>query len=148
MRDLLFRDLETLTRFSHPCVDDFKSRLNSFYPDLWAHLESVPDLEPEAGRAVLTYLLGSACQSQNTLNVELGRAGLLALPRGWLLRHIEEAAEPLLRAGEEWEYRRLLEICWKLDVALVRKLASDGAGSKNGEVRETCEGCLRELGDT
>ena len=146
MRDLVFRDLETLMGFSHPYIEEFKSRLDSFRPGLWAHLELVPNLDAQAGRAVLSYLLGSACQSQNTLNIELGRAGLLALPREWLLLNIEEAAEPLLRADDEWEYRRLLEVCWKLDGGLVRRLALGGVGNENPEVREACEEYLKELG--
>jgi hypothetical protein len=145
MSDLVFRDLETLTRFSHHYIDEFRSHLNSLHPDLFAHLDLVPELEPNVGRAVLSYFLSAACQCQNILNIELGRASLLALPREWVLQHIEEAAEPLLRAEEEWEYRRLLEVCWKLDFELVRKLASRGMGSENPEVRETGEDCLKEL---
>jgi hypothetical protein len=64
---------------------------------------------------VLSYFLELACQAQNMLNIELGRASLVTLPRKWLLEKIEAAAKPLLDTNDEWEYRRLLEVYWKLD---------------------------------
>lgn len=147
MRHLVFRDIETLTNLSHPYVKEFKSQHDAFHPGLWSCLERVPDLDANVGRALLNYLLSLACRCQNTLNIELGRAGLLALPKGWLLRHIEEAVGTLLRVDDEWEYRRLLEVCWKIDDELVRRFALDGIERANGEVREISDECLKELGD-
>ena len=130
------RDLNTLLSFSHPYIDRFKQRLDSLQPKLWTHLELTPRLDPANGKAVLSFLLELACQSSNMLNIELGRAGLFAIPRDWLLETIEEAAEPLLQLNDDWEYRRLLEVYTELSNAFVRRLALRGLKSTNPEIKK------------
>ncbi|BAZ18106.1 hypothetical protein NIES4071_99890 [Calothrix sp. NIES-4071] len=38
------------------------------------------------------------------LNIELGRAGLLAIPKNWLLENIREAIQRVLNLNDYWEY--------------------------------------------
>jgi hypothetical protein len=75
----------------------------------------------------------------------LGRTALWAIPRTWLLDHIEAAAEPLLQLEEDWEYRRLIELYWHLDIPLVRRLAIHGLASQNSDIREAASECLEKL---
>jgi ribosomal 50S subunit-associated protein YjgA (DUF615 family) len=49
--------------------------------------------------------------------------------RTWLLERLEEASKSLLDANDEWEYRRLLDVYWKLDEGLVRNLVIWGEKS-------------------
>jgi len=42
----------------------------------------------------------------------------------------------LLDMDDEWEYRRLAEVYFELDINLARKLAQLGLNSKNDEVVE------------
>jgi hypothetical protein len=122
MNDLTFRDLEELLHGTHPYIERYKHELDGVQENLWMHLETVPQLEEKEQQFVLSYFLELACQAQNILNIELGRASLVALPRNWLLEKIEEASKPLLDENDEWEYRRLLEVYWKLGEGLVRNL--------------------------
>jgi hypothetical protein len=116
--------------------------MDTFQKDLWAHLELVPSLPVMTGRAVLAYLLELACQSQNALTIELGRKVLMALPRIWLLEHIEIAAEPLVQLNDEWEYRRLLELYSLLDTMLVRQLALRGINNPDTGIKEASRSFL------
>ncbi|HEX8905446.1 MAG TPA: hypothetical protein VF771_11415, partial [Longimicrobiaceae bacterium] len=75
-----FRQLPELLRLEHPYVEQLKEWMDAIEPELWRHPERTPSLAPEQGRAVVSGLLELACQCQNMLNIELGRAGLLALP--------------------------------------------------------------------
>jgi streptomycin 6-kinase len=67
---------------------------------------------------------------------------ILSLRRKWLLRNIEAAAEPLLESGDDWEYRRLLELYALLEPSLVLRLAGRAAGDTRAEVREAGEDFL------
>ena len=142
------RDLNTLLSFSHSYIDRFRHELDSIQPNLWANLDEVPRLHPAKGKAVVSCLLEFACQCQNMFNIELGRAGLLAIPRDWLLQNIEEAAEPLLVSDDDWEYRRLIEFYWEFSEGLVRRLAVRGLDSGNPEIKEAAEDFLRALETT
>ncbi len=140
MSDSEFRNLECLINFTNPYVDGFKQTLNSYYPHLWKQLEIVPTLKPQVSSAVLAELLCLACQCQNMMNIELGRAGLMALPREWLLQNIEEAAKPLLELDDDWEYLRLLEVCWLLEAGdLERRILLGGLNSSNPDVSALCK---------
>lgn len=51
---------------------------------------------------------------------------------------------------DEWEYRRLAEVCFELDVNLSKKLARLGQESKNEEVVEAATdlwGWITEVGE-
>jgi hypothetical protein len=93
---------------------------------------------------VVSYLLELACRSQNIMNIELGRSGLLALPRQWLLGRFYKDAEPLLRQEAEWEYRRLLEVARQLDRDLFQRFVSGGLHSEDAQLREVAEEWLEE----
>ena len=112
------------------------ARVNVFGMGLWEHLERVPELEPQAANAILSLFLERACVSSHIGNICIERYGIAALPREWVLANIEFLAKPLLEAGDEWEWRRLLEVYWSLDEGLMRKLSLRAIASEHGEVRE------------
>jgi hypothetical protein len=116
--------------------------MDSYHKDLWAHPDQVPNLDPHKARDVLSCLLDFACRAQHVRNIQLGREVLLAIPRDWLLAHIEAAAQPLMETNEDWEYKRLLELYERLDAALARGLAERGLSSPNQDIREAGQGFL------
>ncbi|HET7234646.1 MAG TPA: hypothetical protein VFJ16_31830 [Longimicrobium sp.] len=134
-----FRDLATLLAHTHPHIAGFRETMDAFAEGLAEHPERAAELEPATAAEVIATLLSYACETQNSLNIELGRAGLVALPRAWLLARIEPALEPLLAANDEWEYRRMLEAADLLDAALTRKLVDRGLESANPDIREAAE---------
>jgi hypothetical protein len=120
--------------------------LNTYQEDLWNHLDQVPNLSQELALEILHGFLELACQAQNGVNIEIGRSGIKAIPRKWILENIESEAEFLINLQDEWEFRRLLEVYWELDLPLVRRLASVGLDSSNPEIREASEDFLEKLG--
>ena len=122
--------------FSGPHGESYRRRMDQFQQDLWCHLDWVPNLDARTADTLLEYLLGLACQAQNIANIELGRAVIHRLPRDWVLRNIERCATSALELDDEWEFRRLLEVCQGLDRDLVRRVASRGLASAEAYVRE------------
>lgn len=74
--------------------------------------------------------------------VQAARDLVASLPRDWVLANVERVAEPLLREGDEDEYRRLLELYAGLDAQLTQRLARRAAASDNPHVREAGEDFL------
>ena len=110
-----FRDLETLLgnpkKINDPYISSFLQELNRFHPKLWEHMELTASLSAEDGQAVIAYLLELYCQCQNHLNIELGAAGLMALPQGWLATQIEAVADKMQFCPEEKSaFRDLLSL--------------------------------------
>jgi hypothetical protein len=131
----------------HPYDIEFRRQMDSFHENLWANPELAPSLNDAVADSMIAYLLELACQCQNIRNITLGRTALWALPNQWLLEKIEPIAEPLLQLNDEWEYRRLLEIYWRLDKSLVKKLALRSLDNPNPEIREAGQECLDKLAD-
>lgn len=71
-------------------------------------------------------------------DIELGRQGILSLPKTWLLENIEKIAEPLLKNGTDEEYRRLLELYIQIDRELTERLAKR-AQHEDSDIREVGE---------
>ena len=133
---------------NHSYDIEFRRRMDSFHKNLWANLDLAPSLDDVVANSLIAYLLELSCQCQNIRNITLGRMALWALPGQWLLERIELVAEPLIRLNDDWEYRRLLEVYWRLDKSLVKKLALQGLDNPNPEIREAGQECLDKLADS
>ena len=86
-----------------------------------------------------------ACQPQNTGLIVAGRERVLAMPREWVLQHLERIALESLDLSDYWEYRRLLEMAQLLDVALLPRFVSFGLDSSDPDVCEAAEDFQRHL---
>lgn len=73
------------------------------------------------------------------------RAIILRIPQDWLREHIEEAAEPILKAGDDQTLRRFLELYLEIDQSLARRLAERAMGSSDAETREAGADFLEAL---
>lgn len=124
---------------THPHLRDSLHWLDAYGEDLWSHLDRVPSLAPDTARSVLRGFLEQACQAQNALNIQLGRHGLLALPREWTLRHLDAAVAEQLNLDDAWEYLRLLEVLSQLAPERMPALIERGRSSPDAEVREVAE---------
>jgi hypothetical protein len=128
-----------------PRVQALQRFLEGLRPGLSDHPEMLPTLDAVASRQALTRLLELACSAQHIGNIQLGRGYLVDVPRVWLLDHIQPVAEELLASGDDWEYRRLLELYERLDERLLKELITRGRVSENGEIREAAEDFARKV---
>lgn len=88
-----------------------------------------------------------ACQPTYVPSIVRGRSQVLALPRSWVLEHIEEVAIAAHDLSDYWEYRRLLELVELLDSGLLRRFVSLGLGNHDPEVNEAAEDFHRRLSE-
>jgi hypothetical protein len=117
----------------------FRAELEALMPNISTDLRLVPTLPPQTGEQILEAVLRRGCQAHHIGNILLGRAAIAEIPRDWLLGRIENTAKRVLNLEDEWEYRRLLEICDALDDGLLRSLVARGLRSADRYVREAAE---------
>jgi hypothetical protein len=67
---------------------------------------------------------------------------ILRLPQDWVLAHVEEVVEAILRNEEYDDYWMFLELYEKLDRGLMLKLARRAAAHQDPEIRELGEDWL------
>jgi hypothetical protein len=97
-------------------------------------LRILPFLPVEERLQLFETLLAAA--SVGHADIDLSRQAILSLPREWVIAKIEEAAEPILQAGDDEEYRRLMEIYDELDPGLTLRLATRASQHDDPHVRE------------
>lgn len=70
---------------------------------------------------------------------------ILALPREWVMQHIEREVEPYLRDGAEEDFRRYLELYYALDHRLTAKLARRALNHPIEEIQEAGKEFISKL---
>jgi hypothetical protein len=119
---------------------DAKRQLEDISPNLSCDLSQIVSLSDAQGELVLKVALERSCCAQNARNITLGREIIMALPREWVLPRIDGVAQRVLNlTGDDWEYRRLLEVYDVLDRSLLKKLVAAGLTSDNEGIREAAE---------
>lgn len=102
------------------------------------NLHSTPQGGPafEALAAELREAVRMACLAQYVPVIIAGRNRVLALPRPWVIQHLEAVSHEVVTLTDPWEYRRLLELADLIDTALLRRFVAIGLSSTDEEVRE------------
>ncbi|WP_133118011.1 hypothetical protein [Burkholderia ubonensis] len=59
-----------------------------------------------------------------------------SLPHDWVMAHIDDQIDDILKNGGYEEYRCLLEVCRQVDRELMKKLARKAANNSDPDIRE------------
>ena len=113
--------------------------LDGFEQDLWNNLHRVPELSRSASAEIVGHFLELSCMTQHAGNIQLGRTGILELPRPWIVERIEVIATNVLSLDDEWQYRRLLEVYKELDKGLLLRLVAHGQSSHDDVIKEAAQ---------
>ena len=84
-------------------------------------------------KALLPFLLSNAESVHQYLFAF--RTIILRIPREWLMAHIEEAAQSILKDGDDETYPRLIELYIQIDRSLAIRLANQAIASVDAETR-------------
>ena len=93
-------------------------------------------LKDEQREALLPDLVSLACEPTYAPTIINARRAILALPKEWVLKHMAPSIERILKSEDDWEYRRLLELCSLLNRDLTLKIATIAASHQNPDIRE------------
>jgi hypothetical protein len=81
-------------------------------------------------------LLRLACESSYVPTIIQAREVVLTLPRPWAVDQMEASADSALKSGEEWVWRRFLELAAFLDHDLTLRLAKRAMQHSDPTIRE------------
>ncbi len=129
-----------------PYAARFARRLRAIHPALPDQIGRAADLGSQVVDDLIACGLSFACQAQNFMNIELGRATLVEMPRPPVLARIGAIASRILDLSEEYEVRRLLEVVALLDVGALREVAAEFRRSEDPEIRDAADEILRLAG--
>jgi hypothetical protein len=73
---------------------------------------------------------------------------VLSLPKEWVTKNIERYANPILEGGDEDEYRRVLELYFRLDHSLALRLAKHAVLNNNLAIREVGEEFINAINES
>jgi hypothetical protein len=76
------------------------------------------------------------------------RETITSLPKEWLLKRIEETAEPYIQNGDYEQYRRFLELYSLIDKVITQKLAITALQSPDFDIKEAGEDFLLKDADS
>ena len=117
-------------------MDKLYRKVDSIYPNASDRLDRIAELPDEAGRRIVNLMLKQACESQHLGNIASARKALLRLPHAWLSGVLQDAIRAVVDLGDEWEYRRLIEVLKELDLRLFESYIEYGMTSGSGAILE------------
>jgi hypothetical protein len=93
-------------------------------------------LKEEQRKALLPDLVSLACEPSYAPTIINARKVIMSLPKQWVLAQMDPSIERILKSDDDWESRRLLELCSLLDRDLTLKIAAIAAAHQDPEIRE------------
>jgi hypothetical protein len=93
-------------------------------------------LKEDQRKALFPDFLSLACEPTYAPTITNARAAILALPKEWVLKHLNPSIARILKSDDDWAYRRLLELCSLLDRDLTLKIAAIAAAHQHPDIRE------------
>jgi hypothetical protein len=93
-------------------------------------------LKDEQRKALLPDLVSLACEPSYAPTIINARKAIMALPKEWVLAHMGPSIERILKSDDDWEYRRLLELCSLLNRDLTLKIATIAASHQHPDIKE------------
>lgn len=117
-------------------TEELYRKVDSIYADASSRLDRIGELPDGAGRRIVDALLKQACESQHLGKIISARKALLRLPRAWLSGALQDAINAVVDLGDEWEYRRLIELLKELNLPLLDTYLDYGIAAGSGAVFE------------
>ncbi len=94
----------------NPFRDTLNAHLDCIYPGASTMLSQIDEIPTDASRQILAKLLKRACQAQHVGSIRAAHEAMRQLPTEWLSTVLRSAVVASLDLGDEWEYRRLIEL--------------------------------------
>lgn len=104
--------------------------------DIFFRPSEIMALPDETAAEIVGTLLSWACCGQNTLPITIARECLTQFPAEWVSQRIRQTYTRFIDIVDDWEYRRLLEVCELISRDLLRWAVALNAASTNPDIAE------------
>lgn len=93
----------------------------------------------EIASGIVAELIRWACEPTNIMPITIARERLCQFPREWAAQRIRQTAVQAINIADDWEYRRLLEVCELISRELLAWALTLSEGSEDPDVLEATE---------
>lgn len=108
-------------------------------------MNSFESFTPDELKALFKNLVLTASWAH--AHTKTARSLILRIPKDWILPNIQQVIDPILATGDPDEFRRIIELAWELDQALLLRLCQEAVHHSNPEIREAGQDFLRKLNE-
>ncbi len=120
-------------------IEQVKEALNKIYPDIYDHIDKVPQLPNDIGEKILSLLLQYVCSESIIYLYTLAREKFTEISLDWLLKHITNTANVALCFDDLWQYRSFLGFTAVLSPILLSWAIEQGIDSEDEKIKEAAE---------
>ena len=104
--------------------------------DIYFRASEIMALPDDTAAEIVGTLLSWACCGQNTLPITIARECLTQFPAEWVSQRIRQTYTRFIDIADDWEYRRLLEVCELISRDLLRWAVALNEASTNPDIAE------------
>lgn len=116
--------------------DMIENKINKISENIYNDLKNINFYPIDMAKKVLKILLEYACISQNITPIEISRRKIGEMDEQWLRNNIQDISSACINFGDEWEYRRFVELIKITVPDLLEWIFEIGKKSTNEEIRE------------
>ena len=124
----------------HPYEKAIAESLNKIAnKEIYFSVSEIMSLSDSLASEVIGVLLSWACQPQNVTPITIGRNCLKQFPVEWVSPKIKQTVFRFINITDDWDYRRLLELCELISTDLLKWAITLGADSTNPDIIEAVD---------
>ena len=124
----------------HPYEEAIAESLNKIAnKEIYFSVSEIMSLSDSLASEVIGALLSWACQAQNDIPITIGRNCLKQFPVEWVSPKIKQTVFRFINITDDWDYRRLLELCELISTDLLKWAITLGADSTNPDIIEAVD---------
>ena len=107
--------------------------------EIYFHPSEIMSLSDTLAYKVIGTLLSWACQPQNITPITIARDCLKQFPVEWVSPKIKQTVFHFIDITDDWDFRRLLELCDLISIDLLKWAITLGADSTNPDIIEAVD---------
>ena len=124
----------------HPYEEAIAKSINKIAnKEIYFSVYEIMALPDDTASEIVGELVSWACASTNIMPITLGRNCLKQFPVEWVSPKIKQTVFRFININDDWDYRRLLELCKLISTDLLKWAITLGANSTNPDIIEAVD---------
>ena len=124
----------------HPYEEAIAKSLNKIAnKEIYFSVSEIMDLSDEVASEIVGKLVFWACNPTSIMPITIGRKCLKQFPVEWVSPKIKQTVFRFINITDDWDYRRLLELCELISTDLLKWAITLGADSTNSDIIEAID---------
>ncbi|WP_295094956.1 hypothetical protein [Ruminococcus sp.] len=124
----------------HPYEEAIAESLNkTANKEIYFSVSEIMDLSDDTASEIVGELVSWACTPTSIMPITIGRNCLKQFPVEWVSPKIKQTVFRFINITDDWNYRRLLELCDLISTDLLKWAITLGEKSTNPDILEAVD---------